>query len=165
MLPPWPGWDGLHPLIIHFPIALLLVAPLFVVLAAAVRPGRSTAFGVSALVLLVLGTASAFVAVETGEAAAELAPRTEAIAAAIESHAALAETARNIFAGLTLLYAVLLVLPMAVKKLHTPRFVLVANAVFLVLALGGDLVIASAAHRGGLLVHKFGVQAMLPPGS
>ena len=25
-LPPVPTWDGLHPLIIHFPIALLLVA-------------------------------------------------------------------------------------------------------------------------------------------
>jgi len=164
MLPPWPGWDGLHPLIIHFPIALLLVVPLFVVLAA-LRPGRSTAFGVSALVLLVLGTGAAFVAVETGEAAAELAPRTEAIAAAIESHADLAETARNVFAGLTLLYAVLLVLPVAVKKLATRSFVPVANAVFLVLVLGGDLVLANAAHRGALLVHKFGVQAMLPPGS
>jgi len=164
MLPPWPGWDGLHPLIIHFPIALLLVAPLFVVLAA-MRPGRSAAFGVSALVLLVLGTAAAFVSVETGEAAAELAPRTEAITAAIESHANLAETARNIFAGLTVLYAVLLVLPAVVKKLAARRFVLVANVVFLVLMLGADLLLVNAAHRGGLLVHKFGVQAMLPPGA
>ena len=31
MLPPWPGWDGLHPLVIHFPVALLLVAPLFLI--------------------------------------------------------------------------------------------------------------------------------------
>ena len=30
--PPIPSWDGLHPLIVHFPIALLLVAPLLVVL-------------------------------------------------------------------------------------------------------------------------------------
>ncbi len=39
--PPFPSWDGLHPLIVHFPIALLLVAPLFVVLGLA----RAAALG------------------------------------------------------------------------------------------------------------------------
>jgi uncharacterized membrane protein len=164
MLPPWPGWDGLHPLIVHFPIGLLLVAPLFIVLAA-IRPARATCFGVSALILLALGTLAAFVAVETGEAAAELATRTEAINAAIERHADLAELTRNVFAGLTLLYAVLLALPRFVKKLATPASVVATHAVFLVLLAGGDLVLANAAHRGGLLVHKFGVQAIVAPGS
>jgi uncharacterized membrane protein len=164
MLPPWPGWDGLHPLIIHFPIALLLVAPVFVALAM-LRPARAGAFGFSALVLLVLGTAAAFVAVSTGEAAAELATRTEAINAAIERHASLAETARNIFAGLTVLYAVLLALPLVVKTLSTRAWVVTTNAVVLVMLLAGGLVIANAGHQGGLLVHKYGVQAMLPPGS
>ena len=32
--PPIPSWDGLHPLIIDFPIALLLVAPLLVLIGA-----------------------------------------------------------------------------------------------------------------------------------
>lgn len=164
MMPPWPGWDGLHPLIIHFPIALLLVAPVFVVLAI-VRPRHAGAFGLSALVLLALGTAGAFVAVSTGEAAAELATRTDAINAAIERHASLAETARNIFAGITLLYALLLGLPIVVKKLSARGWVAVANIVVLGLVLAGGLVIANAAHQGGLLVHKYGVQAMLPPGS
>ena len=31
-LPPIPGWYELHPLVVHFPIALLLIAPLFVLL-------------------------------------------------------------------------------------------------------------------------------------
>jgi uncharacterized membrane protein len=26
-----PGWNALHPLVIHFPIVLLLIAPLFIV--------------------------------------------------------------------------------------------------------------------------------------
>lgn len=30
-LPPIPNWTGLHPLVIHFPIALLLVTPLFII--------------------------------------------------------------------------------------------------------------------------------------
>src|SRR5450759_432115 len=115
MLPPWPGWDGLHPLVIHFPIALLLTAPVFVLLAM-ILPKRGASFGLSALVMLVLGTAAAFVAVETGEAAAELATRSEAINAAIESHASLAETTRDLFAGLTMLYALILVVPLVLKK-------------------------------------------------
>ena len=164
MLPPWPGWDGLHPLVIHFPIALLLVAPVFVALAV-VRPKRAGMFGLSALVLLALGTAAAFVAVETGEAAAELATRTDAINAAIERHASMAETARNIFAGLTVLYAILLGLPMIAKKLPTRGWVVSTNTIFLALLLAGGGVLANAAHHGGLLVHKYGVQAMLPPGS
>ena len=32
--PPFPLWDSLHPLIIHFPIALLLVCPLFILIGA-----------------------------------------------------------------------------------------------------------------------------------
>ena len=32
--PPFPTWDSLHPLIIHFPIALLLVCPLFILIGA-----------------------------------------------------------------------------------------------------------------------------------
>ena len=164
MLPPWPGWDGLHPLVIHFPIALLLVAPVFVLLAI-VRPKQSGMFGLSALILLVLGTVAAFVAVETGEAAAELATRTDAINAAIERHASLAETARNLFAGLTVLYALVLVLPRAARKFASRGWVTATNTIFLGLLLAGGLVLANAAHHGGLLVHKYGLQAMLPPGS
>ncbi len=164
MLPPWPGWDGLHPLVIHFPIALLLIAPLFVALAV-VRPKHAGMFGFSALLLLAIGTAAAFVAVETGEAAAELATRTDAINAAIERHASMAETARDLFAGLTALYAVLLGLPFLVKKLSARGWVMATNTIFLGLLLAGGVVLANAAHQGGLLVHKYGVQAMLPPGS
>ncbi len=164
MLPPWPGWDGLHPLVIHFPIALLLVSPLFVLLAM-ILPKHRGAFAASALAMLALGTGAAFIAVETGEAAAELATRSDAINAAIESHATLAETARNIFAGLTALYVAILVLPRFVAALATRRATVVAHTVFVALLLAGNVVLAGAAHRGGLLVHKHGVHAMLPPGS
>jgi uncharacterized membrane protein len=160
MLPPWPGWDGLHPIVVHFPIALSLIAPLFVAMAV-VRPARAACLGFAALVLLVIGTAGSFVAVGSGEAAAELATRSEAINAAIEAHATLAEQARMVLAVLTLLYGATVIVPLYVKKLATPTFARVANLVMLVLLLGGALLMANVGHRGGLLVHKYGVQAMI----
>jgi uncharacterized membrane protein len=164
MLPPWPGWDGLHPLIIHFPVALLLVAPVFLVLSVVWRK-HAVGFGLSALILLALGTVAAFVAVETGEAAAELADRTEAITAAISGHQQLAEQARNLFAVITVCYAVLLALPRLFKRLATPGVQVAVTLVVLVAVLAGGLVLTGAAHQGGMLVHKFGVHAMLPKGS
>jgi hypothetical protein len=77
----------------------------------------------------------------------------------------MAENARDIFAGLTLLYAVLLGLPLVARRLAMRGWVMAANIIFLGLLLSGGVVLANAAHRGGLLVHKYGVQAMLPPGS
>jgi uncharacterized membrane protein len=68
-LPPVPSWNGLHPLIVHFPIALLFVAPLFVILGAVLSPPKGRPFLVSALILMVVGTASILFAIETGEAA------------------------------------------------------------------------------------------------
>ncbi|MGE5200046.1 MAG: DUF2231 domain-containing protein [Rhodospirillaceae bacterium] len=164
MIPPWPGWDGLHPLVIHFPVALLLVAPVFLLLSAFWRT-HARAFGIAALVLLVLGTAAAFVSVETGEAAAELADRTDAITAAIAEHQELAEEALNVFAVITIVYALWLALSGVFKPLARPGVQMTAALVVCGAVLAGSLQIAAAAHRGGLLVHKFGVHAMLPKGS
>ena len=160
MLPPWPGWDGLHPLVVHFPIALFLVAPLFVALAM-LRPARTATFAVPALILLGLGTIAAFVAVETGEAAAELATRTDAVNRVLERHAALAESARNLFALLTVAYAAAVVALLRVKRLARASVTATVHAAFLVLLLAGGGLVATAAHQGGVLVHGLGVHSMV----
>ena len=69
--PQIPSWDALHPLVIHFPIALLLIAPIFVLLGALLQPAKGRPYLLAATVLLLLGTAGTFIAVETGEAVAE----------------------------------------------------------------------------------------------
>src|SRR5579863_9102804 len=91
-LPPIPNWSEIHPLIIHFPIVLLLVAPLFVLAAMVMNPQKARPFLIAALTLMVLGTVSAFVAVGSGEAAAAVADRTAAVSAVLESHEELAHT-------------------------------------------------------------------------
>ena len=162
LMPPMPDWDALHPLVIHFPIALFMVSPVFVALAI-VFPKKAPWFGTSALILLALGTISAFVAVETGEAAAELATGTPTVDVVIKQHQELAEATRNVFAALTVLGAVLLALPLVAKKLAHPRFAQASGIVFLLLLLGGNVLLVNAAHLGGRLVHEFGVRAMIAP--
>lgn len=166
-LPPIPAWDGLHPLIIHFPIALFFVAPLLIVASMAVPRKLSPGFAMSALAMMVLATISAFIAVSTGEAAGELAERWQpGVEAAIERHEEMAETARTVFTVLTGVFVVLAIGPMLLTKKPIPRKVVVAaQGLFLLAYAPGMLLLANAAHEGGVLVHEYGVRAMLPASS
>jgi uncharacterized membrane protein len=161
MLPAWPDWDGLHPFVVHFPIALLLFAPVFVLLGM-LRRRRPSGPRMSALILLVAGTAAVMAAISTGKAAGELADHTPAINAVMSRHVDLAVLVRNVFAALTAAYALLLLLPRWVKALARPAVAVASQAVFLVLLLAGCLLLVNASHEGGRLVHQLGVHAMMP---
>ncbi len=162
MLPPWPGWDGLHPLIIHFPIALLMIAPLFVLLAL-VWPRHADGFSRAALVLLVLGTVSTYVAISTGKAAGELADHTDAINAVISRHESLAETTSMVFSALTVLYALFVLLPGVMARLRRPAYARVGNLAFFIAIAAATLLVVNTGHLGGRLVHQLGVRALMPP--
>lgn len=158
--PPLPSWDGLHPLIVHFPIALLLVAPLFVLLGVVLRRGRP--FLWAALILMAIGTAGTFLAVSTGEAAGKLAERTPQINAVLEHHEQLAERTRVGFAVLTAIFAAILV-PAFFRREPGRVVTVVLPLVFLVCYGGGVVLLANTAHNGGRLVHELGVQALIAP--
>jgi len=158
-LPRLPSWDGLHPLIVHFPIALLLVAPLFVVLGMTLR--RNRPFLWAALLLMAIGTAATFIAVSTGEAAGRLADRTPEIKAVLEHHEELAETTRVVFTVLTVIFAAIVVVPAAVRRLQTRTATVVLSLAFLVCYGAGVLLLVNTAHNGGRLVHELGVQALV----
>lgn len=96
-LPPWPTWDALHPFIVHFPIALLLLSPLFILISAIVSPPKGKPYMITALVILLLGTSSLFLAVVTGHAASGVSERGGAIEAVLENHEDLAEETLIIF--------------------------------------------------------------------
>ncbi len=164
-LPPVPGWEGLHPLIIHFPIALLCIAPLFIIVGAALGPKRGRPMLYSALLLMALGTLSVFFAVVTGEAAGKIAERTPEINAMIEHHESLAETTRLTFAILTLLFAVILTAPLVRRRAPGWLATTVFPLVFLLAYGAGIVVLTNTADHGGRLVHELGVHALIPADS
>ena len=158
---PLPAWDHLHPLIIHFPVALLLVAPLFGVLGALWKENRRGLL-MAGLVLMVLGTSSSYVAVATGEAAAELVHGSQQVTHVLLHHQKLAETVRFVFTALTTLYALLLFLPGRLKKPLGKITAIALTSLFLALYAAGTVLLANTAHNGGRLVHEFGVRAFVP---
>lgn len=160
-LPPVPGWDGLHPLVVHFPVALLLVAPLFVLAGITLPPAKARPYLVTAFVLMALGTISLFVAAETGEAAEHLAASTPQIKAVLEQHEALAENAEVIFSGLTAILAAILFLPHVFHRNLSRRRLTAMVLLFIVLYGGGAAVLANTAHAGGRLVHELAVRATI----
>lgn len=159
-MPPLPAWTGLHPLIIHFPIGLLFVAPVFV-LGALLWRRLGSGWSLAALGLMALGTLSLFLAVATGEAAGQLADRTPQIAAAMERHESMAETARVVFSLLTLAFAALVLVPLVLKRELARKLHWASTALFLAAYAGGLAQLTRTAHEGGRLVHGLGVHSMV----
>jgi len=160
-LPPIPSWDALHPLIIHFPIALLLIVPIFIVVGAALQPAKGRSYLIAALILLLVGTAAVFVAVETGEAAGKLAERVPGMERVLETHESLAERTSAVFSVLSVIFVALLAVPRLLKKTDTRLTTTILPLAFLVLYGAGALLLVNTAHNGGRLVHEFGVRAMV----
>jgi uncharacterized membrane protein len=159
--PPIPSWDALHPMIIHFPIALLLIAPVFILLGALLRPGRGRPYQIAAMALMLIGTVGTFVAVETGEAAAELAERTPTTEQAIHIHESLAERTRAVFTVLSIIFLALLVVPRWITQPENRLTTTILPLAFLVLYSAGILLLLNTAHNGGRLVHEYGIRAMV----
>jgi len=160
MIPPW---DGVHPYVAHFPIALLSTAPVLVVLGLAL-PRRGRAFLWSALLLIVLGTFSAYLTISTGgAAAARIQPEGE-MALILEKHEDLADLTLPVFCLLTLVFATMLIGPKLLGRQNkrVPRAVgVAAHLLFLVAYMTGCVLLTAAGHYGGVLVHEYGVHARL----
>jgi uncharacterized membrane protein len=160
--PPIQPWDALHPLVIHFPIALLMVAPIFILLGMFLKRSARE-FALSALILMLLGTVGTYVAVETGEAGAKLVERTPEISAVLEQHEERAEQTRLLFTLMTVACAALLFIPLLLKRELGYLWRLAIHGVFLLAYVVCLLSLARTAHLGGRLVHELGVRALLVP--
>jgi len=159
--PSIPSWDAMHPLIIHFPIVLLLLAPIPILLAAILRPPRNRAAMVVALAAMLLGTTSLFLAASSGEKAAELAERGGSVDAVLSAHEELASRTEIVFSALSLLFVAIFLWPKLRRSPETCTTSTIAPILFLGFYALGIAYLVSTAHAGGRLVHEFGVHAMI----
>jgi uncharacterized membrane protein len=157
-----PGWEGLHPMIIHFPIVLFLLPPLFLLLAAFTHAERRCLFLSAALTVMVLATTSLYVAFETGDAAETLINRRAEITAVVEHHQEYANLSRSSFTVATALLGIVLLIR-SVLHLHTHELTAVLPLGFVAFYGLGLFWLINTAYNGERLVHEFGVKGVIAP--
>jgi uncharacterized membrane protein len=154
-----PDRNGLHTLIVHIPIILLLVAPFFVIVSIGLPAAKRRPFLWSALTLMALGTAMTFVAVTTGETAMKLVGSAPALKVALEEHQSLAETTLGLFIMLTLGLAVLMFAPRLLGRELESRLNTALLAIFLLVYATGALFLVHTALQGGQLAREHDAEA------
>lgn len=133
-----------HPQVVHFPIAILIVALLFEAVSCF---WKKESFTLASLILLILGTIGAFVAMQTGEAAADIAKKITGIGSTLHEHEEMAELVAYLYLTITIIKASI----MKFKKDILPwrLFILVGMLV-------GTFFIFRVGHYGGQLVYEWG---------
>jgi uncharacterized membrane protein len=164
--PPLPAWNALHVLIVHFPIGLLLIATPVLIGLALMFPKTGRQFVWAAAVILVIGTASSFLAVQTGAAAGDLAEAQgvkddPVIFQALQLHEKLADETRLAYTILTLAFLLYLFAPIALRRPLNPALNATVLALFLAASAAAGLLLVNTGHAGGLLVHEYGITAHL----
>lgn len=135
---------SLHPLIVHFPIALLLTSILADLLALLCH---RAAFQEVALFLLVLGVIGAIAAGVSGEQAGEAVAHLPDLRGAVEQHEDFATGAIWLFIALLL------------SRLYTVikgRFASTFQALYLIISLVAGGLLMATAYSGGNLVYEHG---------
>jgi len=158
-LPPIPPFEGLHPIVVHFPIGILLIAWL-PMLIAIIDKKRRNAWLASTAMLLIVGTIACFAATLTGDAAEDVVATTNAVVdTAIHEHEEAAETARNLFLACTLVFLMVWAVANKVSDKKKPTIALAGAILVAITYTFAALALANAGHLGGVLVHGHGVQA------
>jgi uncharacterized membrane protein len=159
MLPPW---NHAHPAVVHFPIALLFVAPLLVLLGL-LWPTQRRGIHASALLLLVLGFAGLLLAQASGDAVERYARATPALLAGLREHELAAQWTTLLFGLLGVAFAFLWFLPLVRKRDLARHLDLGLLVLWLLFSAVGVLALARTGHAGGHLVHDLHTHAGREP--
>jgi uncharacterized membrane protein len=136
---------ALHPQVVHFAIALLIVGVLFRALS---WLGRPAFIGPAATALLTLGALAAVVAAYTGDAAHGPVEQMPGLRPAVEGHEFWGEWVRNIF----LVVVVAELIALALRNSAKARYALIASTAIGVLGLGA---LYEAGEHGGEIVYGY----------
>ena len=142
----------LHPLTVHFPIALLLVGTMLELLSSVMRPERRDFTRSVSLLLFTLGTLGAWLAVWSGGEAEEIVEKMLCDDSVLESHEELATLLSWIFSGVTAL---------AWLRRFRPALKILSFLVAFT-ALAGSLGLAYVGHLGATLVYQQGAAVNRP---
>ncbi len=166
IMPPLPTWESAHPLVVHFPLVLLLLAWVPMVIGL-IDWRRRWVWMAGALLMLLAGTGAAFVAVMSGEATEDKAVITsELIERVVHDHEEMGEFARTMFVAATALFVVVFGLGVGLKKGKGRKITLIVGGVIFLGVYGfASTRLAWAGHMGAELVHAYGVRAPMAPAS
>lgn len=146
-----PDIGSLHPQVVHFVIALLIVGVLARVASLFPAVARRFAFvGAMAATLIFLGTAASVVAVKSGLEAHELAESIPGVRPAVSVHEEYGERTRNVFLLVSLLEIGILVF--AARNAGVTRGLRGLSAL---VGLGGLVLLFEAGDHGGDLVYSY----------
>lgn len=147
-----PPLNHIHPAIVHFPIALLTVAPGLVLLGA-LWPAQRRGVHAAALILLLLGLLGALVALATGELAESFAHRTPELRVALDHHQALAWQTVAIFGALALAWLARWAASRFLHRELPPRAAQALFLLWLLVSAWGVVTLLRTGHEGGQMVH------------
>lgn len=147
-----------HPLTVHFPIALLLMATAFLLYGQFKKLPWAEALHKSGRILLLLGVIAAWIAVNTGSQAYDIVGDQLCDFAMLQKHANLAELAAYLFTG-ALLLDIFTTLDEKVVKAKTKKWL---TWLSLCCMLGGAVYLTYAAHMGAEVVYQQGAAVYHP---